>query len=59
MNRTINYLINETEDGLRVEQYLKRKGYSSQNLATIKRMPESILATVIIPHLFRLGRESG
>ena len=47
MNRTINYLINETEDGLRVEQYLKRKGYSSQNLATIKRMPESILVNGI------------
>lgn len=43
MNRTINYEISESEAGLRVEQYLKRKGYSSQNLAAIKRMPESIL----------------
>lgn len=43
MNRTLNYRIKEDEAGLRVEQYLKRKGYSSQNLATIKRMPQSIL----------------
>lgn len=47
MNRTMNYEINENEAGLRVEQYLKRKGYSSQNLATIKRMPESILVNGI------------
>lgn len=43
MNRTINYQINEESAGLRVEQFLKRKGYSSQNIASIKRMPESIL----------------
>lgn len=43
MNRTIHYEISEAHAGLRVEQYLKRKGYSSQNLASIKRMPESIL----------------
>lgn len=43
MNRTLNYEINESEAGLRVEQYLKRKGYSSQNIASIKHMPESIL----------------
>ncbi len=43
MTRIIYYEIKESEDGLRVEQYLKRKGYSSQNIASIKRMPESIL----------------
>ena len=47
MNRTINYEISETEAGLRVEQYLKRKGYSSQNLAAIKRMPKSVLVNGI------------
>ncbi len=47
MNRTINYEISEAEAGLRVEQYLKRRGYSSQNLASIKRMPESILVNGI------------
>lgn len=43
MNRTIEYIIDESSDGLRIEQYLKRKGYSSQNLTEIKRMPKSII----------------
>ena len=43
MNRTIEYKIDETSDGLRIEQFLKRKGFSSQNLTEIKRMPESVL----------------
>lgn len=47
MNRTINYQINEESAGLRVEQFLKRKGYSSQSIASIKRMPESILVNGI------------
>ena len=48
MNRTINYQIDKTAAGLRVEQFLKRKGYSSQNISSIKHMPESILASIII-----------
>lgn len=43
MNRTINYFITEDHNGLRVEQFLKRCGYSSQNLAKIKRMPKSVM----------------
>lgn len=43
MNRTIEYTIDTGSDGLRVEQYLRRKGYSGQNLAVLKRMPRSIL----------------
>lgn len=43
MNRTIEYTITEQENGLRIEQFLRRRGYSGQNLAEIKRMPESIL----------------
>ena len=43
MNRTIRYDIDSHSEGLRVEQFLRRKGYSAQNLSTIKRMPESIL----------------
>lgn len=43
MNRTIEYEIDKLSDGLRVEQFLKRKGYSSQNLTEIKRMPKSIM----------------
>lgn len=43
MNRTIEYWIDNKSAGLRVEQFLKRKGYSSQNISEIKRMPESVL----------------
>jgi len=43
MNRIIHYDIDPASDGLRVEQYLRRRGYSGQNLSEIKRMPESIL----------------
>ena len=35
MNRTINYQIDKTAAGLRVEQFLKRKEYSSQNISSI------------------------
>lgn len=43
MNRTIIYNITEESHGLRIEQFLKRRGYSSQNLAEIKRMPKSVI----------------
>ena len=43
MNRNINYIIDEDSAGLRVEQFLRRKRYSGQNLSEIKRMPKSIL----------------
>lgn len=43
MNRIIEYRIGPESNGLRIEQFLRRKGYSAQNLTEIKRMPESIL----------------
>ena len=43
MNRNIDYIIYEDSAGLRVEQFLRRKRYSGQNLSEIKRMPKSIL----------------
>lgn len=43
MNRTLTYHITEKESGLRVEQYLRRRGFSRQNLVELKKMPESIL----------------
>ena len=43
MNRNIDYIIDEDSAGLRVEQFLRRKRYSGQNLSKIKRMPKSIL----------------
>ena len=47
MNRTIEYLVDETDGGLRVEQFLRRRGYSCQNLTEIKRMPGSVLVNGI------------
>lgn len=43
MERVIIYNIEESEDNLKVEQYLRRKGYSRQNLVELKKMPDSIL----------------
>lgn len=43
MNRTIEYIIKKEQSGLRIDQFLKRLGYSSKNLAAIKRMPKSVL----------------
>lgn len=43
MNRTIIYQITKEDDGRRVEQFLKKRGFSSQNITVIKRMPQSIL----------------
>lgn len=43
MQRIIEYRPEKNENGLRVEQYLRRIGYSRQNLTQLKKMPESIL----------------
>ena len=40
---TIHYNITKESNGFRIEQFLKHKGYSSQNLTQIKRMPKSVL----------------
>ena len=43
MNRTIDYIIEKSDEGLRIEQFLKKRGYSSKNLTAIKRMPKSVI----------------
>ncbi len=43
MNRTLVYRVGEAEQGLRIEQYLRRRGYSRQNLTELKKMPDSVL----------------
>ena len=58
MDRTISYIIGNKEDGLRVEQVLRRKGYSRQNLSSIKRMPESILVNGV-PYYMRRQVQEG
>lgn len=39
MDRIITYHITEQDAGLRIEQYLRRRGYSRQNLVELKRCP--------------------
>ena len=51
MNRTIDYLIEAEDDGLRIELFLKRKGYSHQNIVSIKHMPESVLLNGIFSYM--------
>lgn len=43
MKRTIDYPVSITDSTLRVEQFLRRNGYSKQNLTTLKHSPESVL----------------
>lgn len=43
MDRTITYKIKKEDAGLRVELFLRRRGFSRQNLVEIKRMPQSIM----------------
>jgi 23S rRNA pseudouridine1911/1915/1917 synthase len=47
MKRTIDYTIPESDAGIRVEQFLRRQGYSRQNLTEIKQMPDNILVNGI------------
>lgn len=42
VNRTLLYLIRESDHDLRIEQYLRRQGYSRQNLTELKKMPDSV-----------------
>lgn len=51
MNRILTYTISEASHGLRVEQYLRRLGYSRQNLTELKKMHESVLVNGIWYHL--------
>lgn len=43
MDRIITYKIKKEDAGLRVELFLRRRGFSRQNLVEIKRMPQSIM----------------
>lgn len=43
MERTLTYTIQKEDSGLTIGQYLKRRGFSGQNLTDLKKIPESIL----------------
>lgn len=43
MNRTLEYQITEKEQGFSVKQYLKSKGYSTQNMIQLKKNENCVL----------------
>lgn len=51
MNRTLIYTITPADQNLRIEQFLRRKGYSRQNLTELKKMHESVLVNGVWFHL--------
>ena len=57
MERIITYQIQKEDGGLRAEQYLRRKGYSYQNLTQLKKMPESLLINDIWSYMRTVLRE--
>ncbi len=51
MDRRLIYNITAQDNDIRIEQFLRRKGYSRQNLVELKKMPSSILVNGIWLHL--------
>ena len=51
MNLTLTYHITEEDAGLRIEQYLRRHGFSRQNLTDLKKMNESVLLNGVWSYL--------
>ena len=43
MERTITYKITDSGQNIRIDSFLRKHGYSMQNLTLLKKMPESIL----------------
>lgn len=54
MNRTLIYNIRPEDSGLRIGQYLRRHGYSRQNLTELKNMPDSVLVNGAFRYLTHL-----
>lgn len=44
MERVLQYVTEEADSGLRIEQYLKQRGYSRQCLIRLKKQPGSVTA---------------
>lgn len=43
MKRDFTYTLSQADEGLSIEQFLKTKGFSHQNIVALKKLPESIL----------------
>lgn len=57
MERILSYHITSASHGLRIEQFLRRQGYSRQNLTELKKMHKSILVNGTWLHLNELLKE--
>ena len=57
MERILTYSITENENGLRIEQFLRRHGYSKQNFTELKKIAAIAQAynTMVIPHVWGSG----
>ncbi|MDD2980861.1 MAG: RluA family pseudouridine synthase [Hespellia sp.] len=51
MERTLSYTIQKSDEGLRIEQFLRRRGYSLQNLSSLKKMNRSVLVNGIFCYM--------
>lgn len=51
MNRLLTYTVTDQEDNLRVSQFLKRKGFSRQNMIELKKIPFSIQVNHVMYYL--------
>ncbi|SDB30045.1 23S rRNA pseudouridine1911/1915/1917 synthase [Pseudobutyrivibrio sp. YE44] len=43
MNRTLTYTIENEYNGITIDKYLKKKGYSSANITALKKMPNNVM----------------
>ena len=43
MERVLEYIISQKDDGKLIKDFLQEKGFSRQNLVELKKIPESIL----------------
>lgn len=58
MDRKIIYRINQADEGLTIEKYLKSQGYSSANITAIKKMPQNVLINGEWVHMnYRLAKD--
>ncbi len=53
MNRTLTYRIADKEAELKVEQYLRRRGYSRQNLIRLKKTQDGVMLNGSCCHMNR------
>lgn len=51
MKRTFTYKITPADAGHNIEYFLKKQGFSGQNITDLKKMPESVLLNGIWEHL--------